>query len=209
MKTNPFVALLNRLFIWLAGLSKPMPNETVAEIEPRRTLAWGNKVSAEFRRLVFEIADAYGVNPHYIMAVIAWETAETFRPDIKNMAGSGATGLLQFMPKTAIGLGTTVQALAAMSAEEQLVFVRLYFKPYAGRMRTLSDTYMAVLWPAGIGKPENWVLWDKATRPTTYRQNAGLDLNANGIIKKSEAAARVQAAFERGMTPEYLWVEHD
>lgn len=204
---NELKMLLARILDWLAGLRKPAPNEIVAEIKQRRTLAWGNKVSAEFRRIVFDIADSYGMNPHHIMAVIAFETAETFRPDIKNMAGSGATGLIQFMPKTAIDLGTSVEALALMTAEEQLRFVRLYFKPYAGRMRTLSDVYMAVLWPAGIGKPENWVLWDKVSRPTTYRQNAGLDLNKNGIIKKSEAAAHVRAALEKGMRPEYVWVE--
>jgi soluble lytic murein transglycosylase-like protein len=37
------------------------------------------------------------------MACMAWESGRSFRPDVKNMAGSGATGLIQFMPTTAAG----------------------------------------------------------------------------------------------------------
>lgn len=140
------------------------------------------------------------------MACIAFESGETFRPDIKNMAGSGATGLIQFMPATARGLGTTVEALAKMTAVEQLDYVRLYFKPYQGRVKTLSDVYMAILWPAGIGKPEGWILWELAERPTTYRQNSGLDANKDGAITKAEAAAKVRAKLDKGRLPENLWV---
>ncbi len=39
------------------------------------------------------------------MAAMAFESARTFSADIVNKA-SGATGLIQFMPKTAEGLGT-------------------------------------------------------------------------------------------------------
>src|SRR5690606_1374140 len=197
--------LIRKLIEWLAILQKPTPNETVIEIRPKRSLAWGQRVSAEFRESVFEIADQLGMNPDHLMAVMAFETGETFRPDIRNAAGSGATGLIQFMPATARGLATTTDELARMTAVQQLDFVRLYFKPYAGRLRTLSDTYMAVLWPAAIGRPDDAVLWDKASKPTSYRQNAGLDANKDGAITKGEAAAKVRSALERGMRPENLW----
>jgi len=191
--------MLKRIFAWWASRQAPQG------AQPERSLAWGNRVSAVFREVVFDTSDQLGVDPNHLMACMAFESAETFRPDIRNAAGSGATGLIQFMPSTAKGLGTTTDALAAMSAEEQLQYVRLYFKPYAGRLKTLADVYMAILWPAGIGKPENWVLWDKENRPTTYRQNAGLDVNKDGSITKAEAAAKVKAALDRGMRPENLW----
>lgn len=180
------------------------------EIEPetpKRKLAWGNKVSAEFREAVFRICAALGIEPDYLMACIAWESNETFSPSVKNMAGSGATGLIQFMPPTAKGLGTTVQALAKMTAVEQLDYVRMYFKPYQGRLVTLSDVYMAILWPRAIGKPENYVLWSKATKPTTYAQNKGLDANRDGSITKAEAAAKVYEKLQKGRSTKYLWVE--
>jgi len=176
-----------------------------AQPKPLRRLAWGQKVSAAFRDRLFEICQILGVEPDYLMACMAFESAETFRPDIRNAAGSGATGLIQFMPATARGLGTTTDALAVMTAEQQLEWVLAYFLPYKGRLKTLADVYMAILWPAGIGKPDEWVLWDQASRPTTYRQNAGLDANKDGRITKAEAAAKVLAKLERGRRPEFMW----
>lgn len=196
--------LLKLFFAWLTKRSTP-PVQVPEPSKPVRTLAWGAKVSAEFRAKLFAVADALGIPPDYLMACIAFETAETFRPDIRNAAGSGATGLIQFMPATARGLGTTTDALARMTAVEQLDYVRMYFKPYAGRLKTLSDVYMAILWPKGIGKPEDFVLWHKGTHPTTYRQNAGLDIDLDHDIEKQEAAAKVQAKLDKGLRPENVW----
>lgn len=197
--------IIEKALAWLADLlrPRPTPNETVLEIKPKRHLAWGARVSPEFRVRVFDIAAVLGMDPSHLMACIAFETAETFSPSIRNAAGSGATGLIQFMPATARGLGTTTDALAAMTAVQQLDYVETYFWPYRGRLKTLSDVYMAILWPAGIGKPEDWALWDKASRPTTYRQNAGLDVNRDGAITKGEAASKVHEKLERGMTDSF------
>lgn len=165
-------------------------------------IAWGAHVSPEFRQRVREICDELAMNPDHLMSCMAFESAETFRPDIRNFAGSGATGLIQFMPATAKGLGTSTDALAEMTAEEQLEFVRRYFRPYAGKLSTLADVYMAILWPRGIGKPADWVLWGQESHPITYRQNAGLDINKDGKITKSEAASKVQAKLDKGIRPE-------
>lgn len=162
------------------------------------TIAWGQMVSQTFRNRIVWTADALGIPVDYLMAVIAFESAETFRPDIRNAAGSGATGLIQFMPATARSLGTTTDALAAMSAEDQLNYVYRYLAPYRGRMKTLADVYCAVLWPAAVGRPDDSALWSRASHPTTYRQNAGLDGDKDGIILKQEAAAKVQAKLDRG-----------
>lgn len=170
------------------------------------SLAWGLKVSPVFRDRVFWIGDELDLSPDFLMACMAWESAETFRPDIKNAAGSGATGLIQFMPSTARALGTTTTKLAAMTAEDQLNFVYKYFVEHKGRLKTLSDVYMAILWPKGIGKPESYTLWDRASMPTTYRQNSGLDIDKNGYITKAEAAAKVQQKLVKGMGKAYRWV---
>ena len=185
---------------------KAEPAPAPVEPKPQRRLAWGRKVSQAFRERLFEICQVLGVEPDYLMACMAFESAETFSPSIRNAAGSGATGLIQFMPNTAKGLGTTTAALAAMTAEQQLEYVLAYFMPYKGRLKTLADVYMAILWPAAIGKVDDWVLWDQASRPTTYRQNAGLDLNKDGTISKAEAAAKIQAKLERGRQAQFEWV---
>lgn len=202
---NAFFKLLSGLLALFFRPQKAELAPTPVEPKPLRRLAWGRKVSQAFRDRLFEICQILGVEPDYLMACIAFESAETFRPDIRNAAGSGATGLIQFMSSTAKGLGTTTDALAAMTAEQQLEWVLAYFLPYKGRLHTLADVYMAILWPAGIGKPDEWTLWDQASRPTTYRQNAGLDMNKDGRITKAEAAAKVLAKLERGRLPQFQW----
>lgn len=135
-----------------------------------------------------------------LMSCIAWESGRTFSASVVNKAGSGATGLIQFMPATAKQLGTTTAALAKMRAEDQLNYVWKYFAPYKGKLKSLSDLYMAILWPKAIGKPETFVLWEKGAMPTTYRQNAGLDTNKDGGIIKAEASAKLNAMLAEGMT---------
>lgn len=165
------------------------------------SLAWGSRVSRLFRERVRIMARDLRTNPDWIMACMAFESGETFSPSVRNAAGSGAIGLIQFMPSTARGLGTSTEHLADMTAEQQLEYVHKYFLPYKGKLSKLSDVYMAILWPAAIGKLDTATLWDASTRPTTYRQNAGLDANKDFTITKGEAASKVAAKLVKGLTP--------
>jgi hypothetical protein len=159
-------------------------------------IAWGKKVSSAFKSKVIQICDDLICDPSNLMSAIAFETGESFSPSIRNRQ-SGATGLIQFMPKTAIGLGTTTDALAAMSAVDQLDFVRQYLKPFKNKMNTVSDVYMTILFPVAVGKPEAFVLFKKPSR--AYDQNSGLDANKDGQVTKAEAAAKVQAKLIKGL----------
>lgn len=168
---------------------------------PRRApppIAWGAKVSAAFRQRVIEIGTLLGTNPDYLMACMAFESGETFSPSIRNAAGSGAVGLIQFMKSTAANLGTSTDLLAAMSAEDQLHYVWRYFdRPdFRGKLGTLEDLYMAILWPAAVGKPLDFVLFQRPS--IQYRQNAGLDLDGDGKVTKLEASAGVRAKLVKG-----------
>lgn len=164
---------------------------------PKTEIAWGRKVSTAFKEEVIILAAGLECDPSHLMAAMAFETAETFSPSIRNPA-SGATGLIQFMPATARALGTTTTALAAMTALAQLEFVARYFQPFTGRMRTLSDVYMAILWPRAVGKPEAAVLF--AAPSTRYEQNKGLDVNRDGAVTKGEAASKVQRKLDKGLS---------
>lgn len=162
-------------------------------------LAWGQKVSPEFRdELVRQCKRLRWTPEHasWLMACIAFESGETFSPRVRNAAGSGATGLIQFMPATARGLGTTTEKLAAMTAEEQLHYVGEYFRPYAARIAGLHDMYMAILMPKYVSAPMNAVLFNEGT--VAYRQNSGLDKNTDGRITKAEAAAHPGAKLVKG-----------
>ena len=123
---------------------------------------------------------------------MSFETGGTFSPSKRNPV-SRATGLIQFMSSTAKWLGTTTTKLANMTPIEQLDFVEKDFQKIAGgkEIRTLEDTYMAVLFPAAIGKGSNHVLFRQGT--TAYKQNKGLDLNRKGGITVAEAASLVRS----------------
>lgn len=162
---------------------------------------WSGKVTPEFIASVKWIADALempedGVN--MLMACMAWESGRSFSPSMKNQAGSGAVGLIQFMPDTAKLLGTSINALAKMTPVQQLNYVYKYFAGYKGRLKNLGDVYMAILWPAGVGKPDSFVLWNQATKPTTYRQNIGLDVNKDGQITRAECLVKINQLYEEG-----------
>jgi hypothetical protein len=161
-------------------------------------ICWGKRVSQEFRGRVLDIAIDLNIPVDFLMAVMAFESGRSFRSDKKNLAGSGATGLIQFMPSTALALGTTIQDLSKMTPEDQLFYVHKYFLPYKHRLKTIDDVYMAVLWPRAIGEPDDFVLFDVMSKPTTYRQNASLDFNRDGKITKAEAAKRVRDELQRG-----------
>lgn len=166
-------------------------------------LPWGKKTGEAFCHSVLGVADNLGWSVDLagcLMASMAFESGCTFSPSIKNAAGSGATGLIQFMPATARGLGTTVEALAQMSAIEQLEWVEKYFRPYSSRIHTLPDMYMAILLPKYVSAPSSSVLFSGDT--IAYRQNAGLDADSDGKITKYEASEKVRSMLIEGMRPE-------
>jgi len=179
----------------LANLAKTFAVDAVDDVE----LAWGKKVSPAFKDKVIEISAELGIDPNNLMAAMAFESARTFSADVVNQH-SGAVGLIQFMPATAKALGTSSAALKKMTPVAQLDFVRLYFLPNKGRLNNLDDVYMAILWPAAIGRPASYTLFARGTKQ--YDQNSGLDVNNDGIVTKAEAASRVQQHLVEGMRPE-------
>ena len=62
-------------------------------------IAWGQRVSQEFIDKVTAIAIDIDVPPDWLMACMAFESG--FKAGVLNKAGSGASGLIQFMPSTA------------------------------------------------------------------------------------------------------------
>jgi hypothetical protein len=139
-----------------------------------------------------QVADRLEMRHDDLLRIMHFETGGTFDPGVKNRAGSGATGLIQFMPDTAKRLGTTSEALAKMTPEQQLDYVEKYLSQYKGRIGTLDDAYMAVLYPEAMGKGGGYRLFTKEGNPTAYRQNAGLDREGKGYVTVADAVAAVQ-----------------
>lgn len=136
---------------------------------------------AEFVEKVKRICGLLKIRDKDLMLTMYFETAGTFSPSIKN-PNSSATGLIQFMSSTAKALGTTTADLAKMSNVQQLDYVYRYLKPYSGRMVDWLDVYLAVFYPAAMGKPDSY----RITCDKIARDNPVFDLNKDLDIEKSE-----------------------
>lgn len=156
----------------------------------------GNRnVSTEFLNGVENMAQRLGTRPEYLLAVMSFESAGTFDPGIQNSIG--ATGLIQFLPSTAEGLGTSTSALARMSPTEQLRYVEKYFDQphFRGKLGTLEGLYTAVLSGQARSNSDD-VLFRRGTR--AYEQNP-LDWNQDGRITAGEAITPVAARMYGGV----------
>jgi hypothetical protein len=139
-----------------------------------------------------QVAARIGSPIDWFLACMWFETGGSFRSDVKNAAGSGATGLIQFMPSTAKAMGTSVEKLAEMSAVEQLDWVERYFsgKNFSGG--DPRDVYLAIFYPAAIGKSDSWAL------PSgVYAQNKGLDRDKDGIITAGEIRSTIDGTHQK------------
>ena len=140
----------------------------------------------EFTEKVAIICSQLNIKPSWLMFVMWFESR--LNPQAVNPI-SGSTGLIQFMPSTARGLGTTTDVLKRMSNVQQLDYVLAYLRPYKGRMKTWVDVYLAVFYPKAMGNP-NFVI----TSDIVAKQNKIFDLNKDLDIsvKEIETALRKQ-----------------
>lgn len=141
------------------------------------------------------------VHVSYILACNALETGRTFNPGIRNPK-SGAVGLIQFMPKsTAPDLGTTADALAAMSFVDQLDYVFKYFEKYGyiKKCNYLEDYYLSIFYPVNVGKDPNEVVGRAGS--TLYSQNSGFDADKKGYYTVGDIASAINQFYWDGLDP--------
>jgi len=141
-----------------------------------------NKVA--FIAKVTAISERLGIKPEWLMQVFMNESAMNHQAVNKTTL---ATGLIQFMPDTAKSLGTTVEALRAMTNVQQLDWVYKYLSPYTGKMSSYIDVYFSVFFPLAIGKPDDWVFQaSKLSASIVAKQNPIFDLNKDGKLTVAE-----------------------
>ena len=150
-----------------------------------------HSMSDEFINGVKKIADKINCDYNAILAVMKAESGLNPRAVNKN---SGATGLIQFMPSTAKGLGTSVEELKKMSAIDQLKYVEKFLvnaKRSAGfsanEKLTPGEVYALVFMPA---KAKSGVLAVDGTK--AYSANKGTDVNKDGRITTDDLSKRLQ-----------------
>jgi len=141
---------------------------------------------SSFIASVKDYSESLNIDPNWLMAVMYFETAGTFSASITNPY-SNATGLIQFMPTTALNLQTSVDELALMTAEEQLYYVYQYYYPYRNRIKSYVDLYLATFFPAAMGKASTYVLQTSRLSASSIADvNPVFDLNSDRQITVGE-----------------------
>lgn len=138
--------------------------------------------SASVAHALVALGRLHGVDPAHFANIINFESR--WNTKARNRA-SGATGLIQFMPKTAAALGTTTDAIQNMTASEQIALVARFFARQRGKLKSKYDVYMAVFYPAYIGQPENTLF-----PAQVQRANPGIKTPAD-YAAKVEGVARL------------------
>lgn len=148
----------------------------------------------EFETKVKEISAMMNIPPEWLMAVMYFESR--FDPGVLNYKGSGAVGLIQFMPSTAKELQVSVERLKRMEAVQQLEYVYLYLQTQReryGDFTDLTDLYLSVLYPKARHQDYCYSIFAQPSK--AYKQNSGLDLNRDGIITISDIDRKLQQMF--------------
>lgn len=153
-----------------------------------------------FEQKVEQVGEELGVPAEWLMAVMYSESR--FNPGVSNARGSGAVGLIQFMVPTVkelnVRMGTKyyMKDILAMTAVEQMELVAEYFhttKERYGEYKSLTDLYLAVLYPKARGQDYCYALYAKPTQ--AYLMNSGLDENKDGRVTVSDIDKRMQRLF--------------
>ncbi len=80
-------------------------------------------------------------------------------------------------------------------AELQLKYVEYYLEPHKGELNTLTDFYLAVLWPKAVGQGgnDNFIVFDDdatGQKKKAYRQNKSF-LKEEGEITKGKDGKKI------------------
>lgn len=138
------------------------------------------------------VAQRLGISPEALLAV-AFKESSLNAGAVNSI--SGASGLIQFMPKTARGLGTTVEAIRAMTPEQQAPYIERYLRQAGVTSGMgLEQVYAAVF--SGHASKAGGVLYRESSG-RAYSDNIGLDLDGNGEITSAEAANAALQAWEK------------
>lgn len=147
-----------------------------------------------FEVKVRKVAAMLKVQPEWLMAVMYSESR--FNAQAENFRGSGAVGLIQFMPATAREMGTSTAALSRMTHEEQLDWVYAYMEGYRkkyGDYKSLCDFYLAILYPKARTGDQCYTLYESPSK--AYKQNSGLDEDKDGRVTVGDIDRRMKRLY--------------
>lgn len=152
--------------------------------------AWTSDTA--FITAVQATSSALSLNYIDMLACMHLETGGTMDPAIVNSLGY--TGLIQFGTAAATSIGTTTAALRALDRASQCQWVTKYFQFNRLNQKApnprLVDIYLTILWPAAVGKPDDYVVFPAGS--AMYKANPAFDPGRQvGYITVGMIAAQI------------------
>ena len=138
-----------------------------------------------FEKKVKDVSSRLSIPAEWLMAVMYAESR--FDASAQNHKGSGAVGLIQFMPATLRDMNVTTKQLQNMNHTEQLDFTYQYLQKVQSDRRpfkSLTDVYLGVLYPDALGEDPCYTLYSQPE--INYQQNSGLDEDKDGKVTVSD-----------------------
>lgn len=196
-------------------------------------LAFGKDVSPEFRARIVEVGQNVQINPSYLMTVMYKESGIKSHIHIIPVGrdangnviykrsehipieeGTIGGGLIGFMRKTAIGLGTDLGTLLALDGVDQLDYVEKFFYNHRksgviGPNPSLWQLYMSNFLPAYADHADepNFVVAAKDSQNkksrNIYEHNPNADRNKDRKITVAEAMAGIDAILKKGLSDKH------
>lgn len=148
----------------------------------------------KFEDKVRATANELSVPPEWLMAVMYSESK--FDASVSNHRGSGATGLIQWMPTTAKDFDITVEKLRNLNHVEQLDYVYDYLDRVRRKYKqyeTLTELYLAILYPKAIGEDYCYTMYAKPSE--AYKLNVGLDIDKDGRVTVKDIDDRMKKMY--------------
>jgi hypothetical protein len=141
---------------------------------------------------VKSISETLNLNYIDMLACMNLETGGTFDPAITNSLGY--TGLIQFGADACRACGTTTNAIKDLTRQDQCDFVLKYFQVNQLNQKAptprLVDIYLTILWPAAVGKPDDYVVFQPNS--AAQRANSGFDTDKKGYTTVADVAAKIK-----------------
>lgn len=129
------------------------------------------QISLELSLGLCAVARSVGAVPTDLANLVHFESR--FDPTSGGPSDPAAVGLVQFTPRTAASIGTSVEALRRMTAVEQISFVKRYldFVRRGRHLDTPHRLYMAVFFPDAIEWDPSRPFPEDLVRKNTYESN--------------------------------------
>jgi hypothetical protein len=170
------------------------------------SIAYANVINVDreaFIKKLVEVSAYLQIDPSWLMITMKIESGFNRKAINKT---SGAVGLIQWIPRYVcklLGLPNNRylvhRRILGMSGIEQLELIKRFLAAYRGRMTDQYQTYLAVFYPAALGKNDSYIIgsrYETGIKATNYNWNKYLDTkfgNNDGKITMLDIRAFVDS----------------